>query len=75
MVDGSLLKEILDFLYDVDSINFFVVVNGLIGEDEVENWLKEVYIDNLWEEIFFDFGFDFKKFRYFFDIEGLFISI
>ena len=47
----SLLKEILDSLHDVDSINFFGTSNGLIGDDEVENRLKEVHMDNLWEEI------------------------
>lgn len=67
MVYYSFLKEILDFLIDVDIINFFVVVNGLIGDIEVENWLKEFdwnwYIDILWEEFFFDLEFVFKWLR------------
>lgn len=66
MVD-NFLKEILDLLIDVDFISFFVVVNGFIGDIEVENWLREVewnyYIDNLWEEIFFDLEFVFKRLR------------
>lgn len=66
MVD-NFLKEILDLLIDVDFINFFVVVNGFIGDIEVENWLREVewnyYIDNLWEEIFFDLEFVLKRLR------------
>lgn len=41
MADGSILKEILDSLHDVDSINFFAAANGLTGDDEVENRLKE----------------------------------
>lgn len=75
MADGSLLKEILDSLHDVDSINFFAAANGLTGEDEVENRLKEVHIDNLWEELLLDLGPDFKKPRHSFDIEGPSTSI
>lgn len=67
MLFNSLLKEILDFLMDVDIINLFVVVNGLIGDIEVENWIKEFewngYIDNLWNEFFFDLDFICKKLR------------
>lgn len=54
----NLLKEILDSLTDVDSINLFAAVNGLTGDTEVENRLREVewnhHIDNLWEEILLD---------------------
>lgn len=61
MADGYLLKEILDSLHDVDSINLFAAANGLTGDDEVENRLKQVHIDNLWEELLLDLGPDFKK--------------
>lgn len=54
----NLFKEILDSLTDVDSINLFAAVNGLTGDTEVENRLREVEwnhdIDNLWEEILLD---------------------
>lgn len=54
----NLLKEILDSLTDVDSINLFAAANGLTGDTEVENRLREVewnhHIDNLWEEILLD---------------------
>lgn len=75
MADGSILKEILDSLHDVDSINFFAAANGLTRDDEVENRLKEVHIDNLWEELLLDLGPDFKKPRHSFDIEGPSTSI
>lgn len=38
----NLLKEILDSLTDVDSINLFAAANGLTGDTEVENRLREV---------------------------------
>lgn len=54
----NLLKKILDSLTDVDSINFFAAANGLTGDTEVENRLREVewnhHIDNLWEEVLLD---------------------
>lgn len=57
MADG-LLKEILDSLTDVDAINFFAAANGLTGDAEIENRIKEVewnqHIDNLWEELLLD---------------------
>jgi hypothetical protein len=58
MTDNSLLKEILDSLHDVDTINLFASANGLTGDTEVENRLKELewnqHIDNLWNELLFD---------------------
>jgi hypothetical protein len=41
MADG-LLKEILDSLTDVDTINFFAAANGLTGDAVIENRIKEV---------------------------------
>lgn len=54
MAGHSLLKEILDSLQDVDSINLFAEANGLMGDSEVENRLREVHMDNLWEELLLD---------------------
>lgn len=55
MGDSSLLKEILDSLNDVDTINMFAAAQGLTGDIEVENRLKELgwenYINSLWEEL------------------------
>lgn len=77
MGDNGLLKEILDFLNDVDIINFFVEVNGFMGDIDVENRLRELewenYIDLLWEEFFLVIEFDVKKFRQ--DDDQLFFSI
>lgn len=68
MENDSFLKEILDFLSDVDIINFFVEVNGFFGDVDVENRLRELewedYINLLWEEFFLVIEFDVKKFRY-----------
>lgn len=58
MVYNSLLKEILDSLTDVNAINLFAAANGLTGDTEVENRLKELkwnqHMDNLWEELLLD---------------------
>lgn len=58
MAYNSLLKEILDSLTDVNAINLFAAANGLTGDTEVENRLKELkwnqHIDNLWEELLLD---------------------
>lgn len=58
MADHSLLKEILDSLMDVDTINLFAAANGLTGDTEVKKRLKELewnhHIDNLWEELLSD---------------------
>lgn len=58
MAHHSLLKEILDSLTDVDTINLFAAANGLTGDTEVENRLKELdwnrHIDTLWEELLLD---------------------
>lgn len=55
MESDSLLKEILDSLSDVDTVNMFAHANGLTGDLEVENRLKELdwenYINSLWEEL------------------------
>lgn len=54
MANGSLLKEILDSLEDPDVIQLFAAANGLVGDIEVENRLRELkwdkHIDNLWQE-------------------------
>lgn len=58
MTDNSVLKEILDSLTDVDTINLFAAANGLTGDIEVENRIKELewneHIDHLWEELLLD---------------------
>jgi hypothetical protein len=58
MADNSLLKEILDSLTDVDTITLFAEANGLTGDSDVENRLKELewnkHIDDLWEEVLLD---------------------
>ncbi|KAK3105356.1 hypothetical protein FSP39_023301 [Pinctada imbricata] len=58
MASNSLLKEILDSLTDGDTINLFAAANGLTGDTEVENRIKELkwnqHIDNLWEELLLD---------------------
>lgn len=58
MSHHSLLKEILDSLTDVDTINLFAEANGLTGDTEVENRLKELdwnrHIDTLQEELLLD---------------------
>lgn len=41
-MDGSLLKEILDSLEDHDIVQLFAAANGLIGDAEVENRLREL---------------------------------
>jgi hypothetical protein len=55
MENDSLLNEILDSLSDVDTVNMFAHANGLTGDLEVENRLKELdwenYISSLWEEL------------------------
>lgn len=55
MENDSLLKEILDSLSDVDTINLFAEANGLLGDADVENRLRELewedYINSLWEEL------------------------
>lgn len=55
MENDSLLKEILDSLSDVDTINLFAEANGLTGDTDVENRLRELewddYINSLWEEL------------------------
>jgi hypothetical protein len=61
MAESSLLKEILDSLSDVDTINLFAEANGIMGDPEVEKRLKEVHIDNLWEELLFDMRLVYKR--------------
>lgn len=61
MSDGSLLKEILDSLTDPDTIQLFALANGLVGDAEIENRLRELqqekelewetHIDDLWQEV------------------------
>jgi hypothetical protein len=61
MADDSLLKEILDSLEDPNEVQFFATANGLVGNVEVENRLRELqqekqlqwenHIDNLWQEV------------------------
>lgn len=55
MADGSLLKEILDSLKDPDVVQIFAAANGLVGDAEVENRLRELqwekHIDDLWQEV------------------------
>jgi hypothetical protein len=61
MAHCSLLKEILDSLEDPDEVQFFAAVNGLIGDVEVVNRLRELqqekqlqwenHIENLWQEV------------------------
>lgn len=46
MGDNGLLKEILDSLNDVDTINLFAEANGLTGDTDVENRVRELE----WEE-------------------------
>lgn len=43
----NLLKEILNSLTDVDSISLFAAANGLTGDTEVENRLREVDLVDL----------------------------
>lgn len=58
MTDSSLLREILDSLNDPDTVQFFAAANGLVGDAEVENRLRELqwgkHIDNLWQEVLSD---------------------
>ena len=58
MADDNLLKEILDSLTDADAINLFAAANGLTGDTDVVNRLKELewnkHVDDLWEEILLD---------------------
>lgn len=42
MADDSLLKEILDSLNDTDAVQLFAAANGLVGDAEVEDRLKEL---------------------------------
>lgn len=42
MADDSLLKEILDSLEDPDSVQLFAAANGLIGDAEVEDRLRDL---------------------------------
>lgn len=42
MADHRLLKEILDSLMDVDTINLFAAANDLTGDIEVKKRLKEL---------------------------------
>ncbi|XP_065934895.1 uncharacterized protein [Magallana gigas] len=42
MGDNGLLKEILDSLIDVDTINLFAEANGLTGDTDVENRWEEL---------------------------------
>ena len=55
MANDSLLKEILDSLTDPESIQFFATANGLVGDEEVENRLRELqwerHVDDLWQEV------------------------
>lgn len=61
MSDGSLLKEILDSLTDPDTIQLFAIANGLVGDAEIENRLRELqhekelewvkHVDDLWQEV------------------------
>lgn len=46
MENDSLLKEILDSLSNVDTVNMFAHANGLTGDLEVENRLKELDWEN-----------------------------
>lgn len=58
MAQDSLLKEILDTLEDPDTVQLFATANGLVGDAEVENRLRELqwdkHIDNLWQEVLSD---------------------
>ena len=58
MADDNLLKEILDSFTDADAINLFAAANGLTGDTDVVNRLKELewnkHVDDLWEEILLD---------------------
>lgn len=55
MANDSLLKEILDSLTEPDTIQLFALVNGLVGDAEIENRLKELqwekHVDDLWQEV------------------------
>lgn len=68
MANGSLLKEILDSLEDPDVIQLFAAANGLVGDIEVENRLRELkwdkHIDNLWQEVLSDMESPSKKIRH-----------
>ena len=67
MADDSLLKEILNSLEDPDVIQLFAAANGLVGDNEVEDRLKELqwekHIDNLWQEVLSDIESPTKKVR------------
>lgn len=55
MADQSLLKEILNSLHDPETIQLFAAVNGLTGDREIEDRLRELqwekHIDDLWQEV------------------------
>ena len=58
MAGNTLLKEILDSLHDVDTINLFAPANGLSGASEIDHRLKEIEWNqhkvNLWNKLLFD---------------------
>lgn len=45
MAQDSLLKEILDTLEDPYTVQLFATANGLVGDAEVENRLRELQWD------------------------------
>lgn len=55
MANDSFLKEILGSLTEPDTIQLFALVNGLVGDAEIANRLKELqwekHVDNLWQEV------------------------
>lgn len=58
MAENSLLKEILDSLNDPETVQFFAAANGLTGDVQVEDRLRELkwekHIDDLWQEVLSD---------------------
>ena len=67
MADSSLLKEILDSLNDSDAVQLFAAANGLVGDAEVEDRLKELnwekHIEDLWQEVLSEMESPAKKSR------------
>lgn len=67
MADQSLLKEILNSLHDPETIQLFAAVNGLTGDMEIEDRLRELqwekHIDDLWQEVLSEMESPAKKSR------------
>lgn len=65
MADQSLLKEILNSLHDPETIQLFAVANGLTGDMEIEDRLRELqwekHIDDLWQEVLSEMELPAKK--------------